>query len=93
MKLEEITEWASLIFLIDDSKLRSSKHQRQIKLIQGAIKSLKENPTPEALQQLLVLKPISCRGTTEHVAQCRYLQHCVRVLVNRVHLNEGGVEK
>ena len=91
MKPEDMKTWASLIYLMPDDRLRDSgsKHQKRIKLIQDQVKQLSENPSAEVLYPLMVMTPIECEGETEYVAHCRYLQHCVKVMVNNVQKNEG----
>ena len=94
MKPEDMKTWVSLIYLMPDDRLRDpgSKHQKRIKLIQDQVKQLSENPSAEALYPLMVMTPIGCEEETEYVAHCRYLQHCVKVMVSNVQKNEGGEE-
>lgn len=91
MKPEDLKTWVSLIYLMPDDRLRDpgSKHQKRIRLIQDQVKQLQEKPSAEVLYPLMVLSPIDCEGETEYVAQCRYLQHCVRVIVSSIQKNEG----
>ena len=46
MNSDEIKAWASETRLIDERKLRSSKHQRKIAEIQAIVRRMAEKPRP-----------------------------------------------
>jgi len=87
---EFLKNWANETTLVDESKLRNSKHQRKIREIQGIIRALAENPTPAETNKLAHLKFVECTGNSTYVAHCRYLQNRVKWILQLVHLNEGA---
>ena len=92
MNNEKLREWAELVEIKEDLKLRhpASKHQAQVKLILEKVKVARENPSLEVYNELRSIKFVSCIGQTPYVAYCRYLQHCVNMLDNIVHKDEGN---
>ena len=93
MNNEKLREWAELVE-IKDLPIRDppSKHQEQVKLILEKVKVAMENPSLEVYNELRSIKFIACIGQTPYVAYCRYLQHCVNLLDNIVHKDEGKQE-
>ena len=92
MNSDEIKTWASETRLIDERKLRSSKHQRKIAEIQAIVRRMAENPTAKDMCSLIHMHFIECGGDTGFVAPCRYLQNRVRWLRSRVLFHEGEEE-
>jgi len=87
---EFLKNWAKDTTLVDESKLRNSKHQRKIKEIQAIIRALAENPTPADTNKLVHLAFIGCKGQSKYVAHCRYLQNRIKWILQLVRLNEGA---
>jgi len=87
---EFLKNWANETTLVDESKLRDSKHQRKIVEIQSIIRGLAETPTPELTNKLVKLHFIDCRGSSTYVAHCRYLQNRIKWILQLVRLNEGA---
>jgi len=84
-----LKEWADLVSIRDDLKLRfpGSKHQKQIRTIHDLVMEARVNPSERVSGDLLGLKMIPCRGKSKYVAYCRYLQYSINVL-----RNEGKLE-
>ena len=87
-----LKEWATWIIIIPDKDLRgNSKHQKQIIKIQALVRELTETGSVEKARELTQVQPIKCRGETNYVAHCRYLQYLIAWLKGQdyIHLNEG----
>jgi len=89
---EFLKNWANETTLVDETKLRDSKHQRKIVEIQAIIRALAENPTPEETNKLVHLNFIGCTGNSRYVSHCRYLQNRVKWILQLVHKDEGQTE-
>ena len=77
-----LKEWADLVSIRDDLKLRfpGSKHQKQIRTIHDLVMEARVNPSERVSGDLLGLKMIPCRGKSKYVAYCRYLQYSINIL-------------
>ena len=84
-----LQEWAELISIQDDLKLRKpgSKHQKQIRMIHDLVLESRVNPSESVSETLKNLKMVPCSGTSDYVVYCRYLQYTISVL-----RNEGKTE-
>ena len=93
---DELKEWAELVVIPDGLNLREpgSKHQKHIRLIQLLVLEARVNPSKEVYDSLKNTYhaecSTSCKGTSDFVSYCRYLQHAVSLL--DIHFNEGKTE-
>jgi len=87
--MKDLQKWAGEIAIQDDLKLRfpGSKHQKQIRTIHDLIIKARVNPSEKVRDELKALKMIPCRGKSDYVTYCRYLQYSINVL-----RNEGKAE-
>ena len=79
----KLIRWLELGYINPNIPLKTpgSKHQRKIREIYNAIEQTKNTGD---LEPILSINHIGCRGENEIVAYCRYLQHIIEVLKERM---------
>jgi hypothetical protein len=82
--MKTLQKWAEQVSIQNHLKLRfpGSKHQKQIRTIHDLVMEGRINPSEKVRDELLTLKMVPCRGKSDYVVYCRYLQYAINVLKN-----------